>query len=72
MKKLLLIASLAFLSAACAKKDTINTPNPASQYCVNIGGKSEIVTDPKGSYGLCHLPDGQVVDEWELFNSNNK
>jgi len=72
MKRLILIGSLIVLATACAKQNTVNMPNPASQYCENIGGKSEIVNDIKGSYGLCHLPDGQTVDEWDLYNSNNK
>ncbi|WP_392564311.1 DUF333 domain-containing protein [Orbus wheelerorum] len=72
MKRLILIATLAVLAAACAKKNTISMANPASEYCENIGGKVQLVNDPKGAYGLCHLPDGQVVDEWDLYNANNK
>lgn len=43
--------------------------NPASVYCAKEkGGRVEIVTDESGAQrGMCHLPDGTVVDEWELY-----
>lgn len=72
MKKMILIGLLAILVTACAKQNTINKANPASEYCENIGGTVQIVKDPKGAYGLCHLPNGDIVDEWALYNSNNK
>jgi putative hemolysin len=43
--------------------------NPASVFCVQSGGKSEIRTGAKGQYGVCHLPDGRVVDEWAYFRA---
>ncbi|MEE9877844.1 MAG: DUF333 domain-containing protein [Stenotrophomonas maltophilia] len=24
-----------------------------------------------GEYGMCHLPDGSQVEEWELFRRDN-
>jgi putative hemolysin len=41
--------------------------NPASEYCIKKGGKIEIIKDEAGEKGMCHLPDGTVVEEWELF-----
>jgi putative hemolysin len=41
--------------------------NPASVFCVQNGGKSEIRTGPRGQYGVCRLPNGRVVDEWSYF-----
>lgn len=43
--------------------------NPASVYCSEIGGFLEIKTYPNtgGAYGLCHLPDGRICEEWSLF-----
>ncbi|WP_293712509.1 DUF333 domain-containing protein [Stenotrophomonas sp. UBA7606] len=42
--------------------------NPASEHCVKKGGKLEIRKNAEGAeYGVCHLPDGSQVDEWELF-----
>lgn len=42
--------------------------NPASEFCVKQGGKVEIRQAADGSqYGMCHFPDGRVVEEWENF-----
>lgn len=45
--------------------------NPASEYCVKKGGKIEIVKEAAGEKGMCHLPDGSVIEEWALFRSDN-
>ena len=42
-------------------------PNPASVFCVQSGGKSEIRNGPKGQYGVCRLPNGRVVEEWSYY-----
>ncbi|WP_372512681.1 DUF333 domain-containing protein [Mycobacterium yunnanensis] len=48
----------------------MGVPNPASVYCLGRGGSLEITTgDPAGEIGLCHLPDGRVVEEWELYRT---
>jgi len=41
--------------------------NPASVFCAQSGGKSEIRRGPRGQYGVCRLPDGRVVEEWAYF-----
>jgi hypothetical protein len=41
--------------------------NPASVFCAQSGGKSEIRNGPRGQYGVCRLPDGRVVDEWSYY-----
>lgn len=43
--------------------------NPASVFCAQSGGKSEIRKGPRGQYGVCRLPDGRVVDEWAYFRA---
>jgi uncharacterized protein len=43
--------------------------NPASVFCVQSGGKSEIRKGARGQYGVCGLPDGRVVDEWAYFRA---
>lgn len=47
----------------------IGLANPASVYCAKMGGSLEIKTDLEtgGTYGLCHLPDGLICEEWALF-----
>lgn len=43
--------------------------NPASVFCVQSGGKSEIRSGKNGQYGVCRLPDGRMVDEWAYFRA---
>ena len=67
--------------AACAgssdsakpERPTIGMANPASVWCVkNRGGKLEIRRDKDGGqYGVCILPDGTEVEEWELFRRDH-
>ena len=46
----------------------LGTPNPASVFCVQQGGKSVIRKDEGGNeYGVCVFPDGKEVYEWALF-----
>ncbi|KRG63888.1 hypothetical protein ABB26_09890 [Stenotrophomonas humi] len=59
-----------------AKVDTgpqrIGMANPASEHCVRKGGKLEISKDKDGGeFGVCHLPDGSQIEEWELFRRDN-
>ncbi|WP_246101952.1 putative hemolysin [Methylobacterium terricola] len=46
--------------------------NPASAYCTSVGGRLEIRKEAKGEAGYCHLPDGRVVEEWQLFRAANR
>jgi hypothetical protein len=43
--------------------------NPASVYCTEQGGTLEMREGPGGTAGYCHLPDGRVVEEWELYRA---
>ncbi len=52
-------------------RPTVAIANPASEHCVKKGGKLEIIKDAAGEKGMCHLPDGTVVEEWELFRRDN-
>ncbi|WP_068169942.1 putative hemolysin [Neokomagataea thailandica] len=72
----LLAVSVPLLLAACSpapktqdKSATLAMANPASVYCVHIGGRSEIRTESQGEVGYCHLPDGSVHEEWALFRA---
>ena len=57
--------------SAEAPPASVELANPASQYCVEKGGVLEIVRDDSGEKGMCRLPDGTVVEEWELFRRDN-
>jgi len=55
------------------KATSTGLANPASTYCVEHGGQSNIVTDPDGSQrGECVLPGGQTCDEWEYMRGTCK
>jgi len=46
--------------------------NPASVYCIQQGGKLEIVETEKGQIGICVLPDGRRIEEWAFYRSRPK
>ncbi len=78
MKKALIsIAVLAVVLTGCNTMNNHEKPigmaNPASEFCVKQGGKSEIKKNADGSeYGVCHLPNGQVVEEWAYFRQHHQ
>ncbi|QIW15290.1 hemolysin [Pasteurellaceae bacterium RH1A] len=78
MKRTLTAAALSSLTlAACSNQENsapiVGMANPASVFCQQQGGKSEVKKDAQGNeYALCHLPDGRVVEEWEFFHQHNK
>jgi putative hemolysin len=42
--------------------------NPASVYCQEQGGQSEIINNQDGSQsGVCKFSDGSVCDEWKFY-----
>ena len=66
------LASLLMVAGCAAKAEPparIGMPNPASVACIKAGGKLEIRKGAAGQYGMCHLPDGRVCEEWELFRT---
>ena len=65
-------ASSASSSLKADQQKRIGMPNPASAFCVEQGGRLEIRETPDGDAGYCHMPDGRVVEEWELFRSQHK
>lgn len=72
MRRIAILLPLLLASAGTVfaqQPPRIGMPNPASQYCVELGGRLEIRNDTGGQVGYCHLPDGRVVEEWALFRS---
>ena len=65
MRHLIRLTFVAMLALAPEQAWTL--PNPASTFCVQSGGKSEIRTGPRGQYGVCRLRNGRVVEEWKYY-----
>jgi putative hemolysin len=64
----------AVVLAGCAVDSTAEQPadpglaNPASEYCVERGGRVEIRADADGAeQGFCVFPDGSECEEWAYF-----
>ncbi|WEI04513.1 I78 family peptidase inhibitor [Acinetobacter johnsonii] len=77
MKKIVMLGLMVAAISGCStaqknetEKPTLGMANPASTYCVEQGGKLEIRKEPNGEVGYCHLPNGQVIDEWTLFRAS--
>ena len=49
----------------------IGVANPASVYCAQLGGKTRIEKTTAGERGICVLPNGTEIDEWELFRRDH-
>ena len=55
------------------QKQAVGMANPASVYCKEKGGKSIARKDADGGeYALCQLPNGQIIEEWELYRKDHK
>ncbi|WP_080963087.1 DUF333 domain-containing protein [Pseudomonas fluorescens] len=66
----LIIAAIGLTGCASASPEVgkdVQIANPASEHCVKIGGRLEIRKEAAGEVGYCHLPDGRIIEEWELF-----
>lgn len=71
--KILAAAAVSALAACAADAEPVGMANPASVFCEQQGGRSEIRKNTDGSeYGVCRLPDGRVVEEWAYFRANAK
>ena len=41
--------------------------NPASLYCLKVGGANPGYQSPEGAVGVCVFPDRSAIEEWTLF-----
>ncbi len=46
---------------------TATLPNPASQNCLDKGGKLAIIRETAGEIGICKFNDGTECEEWQFF-----
>lgn len=79
LRTMIPLLAITMLSACAAPAPTppeapsVGLANPASQYCIKLGGKLEIVKQANGGeVGMCHLPDGTTIEEWALYRRDNK
>jgi putative hemolysin len=49
------------------EKQQVGMPNPAAVFVKELGYEYEIRSGPDGEYGVAILPNGTVIDEWELY-----
>jgi putative hemolysin len=48
--------------------DSVQIANPASSYCINQGGRSDIRSSSDGSQvGYCVFDNGKECEEWAYF-----
>jgi len=63
---------MALCAAASAPRPALALANPASQFCVQTGGRSETLQAASGAQiGICILPGGEIVDEWAYFRARH-
>ncbi len=69
---------LGALLTGCAEKNNsrdkgaaLSMANPASEFCVEKGGKVNIVDTKDGQIGYCEFEDGTGIEEWEYFRNNS-
>jgi putative hemolysin len=55
------------LAQAISLNTALGMANPASEFCIKLGGKLDIRQGPNGQYGVCRLPDGKEIEEWALY-----
>lgn len=61
---------ISIIMTGASQPTNVGLANPASEYCISQGGTLEIVKDKDGNeVGMCKLPDGRVVEEWDFFRS---
>jgi hypothetical protein len=49
------------------KEEAAQIPNPASQNCIQKGGRIEIRSNKNGEYGVCLFEDNRQCEEWALL-----
>lgn len=50
-------------------EEAAKLPNPASQNCLDKGGKLEMIQETAGTLGICRFTDGTACEEWQFFRN---
>lgn len=45
--------------------------NPATNWCVKVGGEPSQVNTEAGVVGYCTLPSGERVEQWKLYHQSH-
>lgn len=70
-KTLILLVGIGGIASASAPHKKIGLANPASQYCIEKGGKLHIEKGPDGGErGICLFGDNRQCEEWALFRDH--
>ena len=69
---LLALAACSPATNAPPSAPQVGLANPASVYCIDQGGTLEPVTTAAGISNTCVLPDGERIDEWDLYRRDHK
>jgi putative hemolysin len=71
-RRLLVPLLIASATLSCGDDDEPGVPNPAAVFCEEQGGHVEIERDDAGNErGICVLPDGTRVDEWDYYRTHH-
>lgn len=54
-----------------AEPQRLTMRNPASEWCVQRGGKQVQEASSNGSTLYCLLPSGEKVEQWALFHRDH-
>ncbi|MEX9253131.1 putative hemolysin [Pseudenterobacter timonensis] len=75
MRYLLLALALPVVACTAKQEEPAQPPigmaNPASVYCVQKGGELVPVQSPQGVSSNCKLPDGKIIEEWDLYRQDH-
>ena len=80
MYRMTIAVLAASLTSACGSGDggasgradvqRVGMANPASVYCAERGGTLEKRIEEGGEAHYCNLPDGSVIEEWQLYRDS--
>jgi len=69
----LLVAGLQL--TACAQRapapQRLDMHNPATDWCLHVGGKPSQVKSEAGVTGYCTLPSGERIEQWALYHRDH-
>lgn len=65
-------AAISLLSACSQTPPPLDMANPAAKYCIAVKGTLEQITNDQGTITMCNLPNGQQVEQWQLFRRDHQ